>query len=153
MTEQHMIAVDGETHGKLLKRSIQLNRPIIELVRMYANALDKLMGIIQEGEGYSVTDFAVDLKTSTLKQHITPLLSIDQLPNFVQRFYVTQKRIEDLELSGVTPTREMLVKEGFEFKTVDLLFSEREQRAKLSHTERIQRQYDAEVAKEKKSEQ
>ena len=86
--------LDVETILKLRRDSARTHEPIAELIRRYANALDKLLEVIPETSRVSITDFALDLATSTIKQQVTPIFGLSELPYEIQE----QVRAWDAEL-------------------------------------------------------
>jgi hypothetical protein len=85
------LSCDEETANKARRCSAKTHESIAELVRRYFNALDKLLDEIEESSRVSITDFEIDLKTSTIRQQCVPIFTLLELPVEIQR------QVEDWE--------------------------------------------------------
>jgi hypothetical protein len=129
MVELTTVAIDKERNKKL---SVICQKGSLDKGEFLGEFIDALYRLIAEArpntEKISITSWAIDLKTSTMKIGFANLVSLDGLPDFIQSFYSCQKFLEDSEINGKFPTKEELLAEGFNEADIDILLNEQKAR-------------------------
>jgi hypothetical protein len=126
MMEATTISVDKKTLDKLTVIAQKSSLTKTVLITAYIDALYRLITEARpDSEKISLTNFELDLKLGVIKQGYANLFDIGELPHFIQDFYACLKRIEDLEMSKQSISKEILLKEGFSEIDIDVLLKER----------------------------
>jgi hypothetical protein len=79
------IGVDEETAIDARYCSAKTHESQSELARRYFKALRKLLQDLPESARVSITDFEIDLKTSTIRQQCAPIFTLTELPYEIQK--------------------------------------------------------------------